>query len=206
MAKEKSTRIVFKYNNKYYKFIGFFVDKNDNSFYFHTYEEANQNFKMFDFLWKQNESTKIEFERFKEFDFVKNKLSFHESGFIHSTDKNGKRLKDGVKGIPFSKIDTSLLILIIGPKKIETLIEIDEPNKNRDLLIELPEVNPFTINIEVYRKSEANKLDINHANNIFGGYILFSQQNKEFGLRIYAQKVEGVPVWPPFTLTLTRIG
>lgn len=32
-----------------------------------------------------------------------------------------------------------------------------------------------------------------------------SPDNKDFGLRIYAQKVLGKAIWPPFNLILTRI-
>lgn len=43
--KTKPTRIIFKYKGKFYKFMNYFPDKKDNSFYFHIYENILENIK-----------------------------------------------------------------------------------------------------------------------------------------------------------------
>lgn len=204
--KLKSTRIVFKYKAKLYKFISFFVDKKDNSFYFHTYEEADQNLKSLNFTWQENQPNLIDFGNIKEHDFQKNKLSFHESGFIHTTDKLGKRLKDNVVGIPFHRIETSLHILFFAPKQIDTLVE-HEKTENQDLIIELPnDIKPFTLHFDVYRKSQSDNLEYNNPDLLINGYVFINYDNKEFGLRMYLQKVLDEAPWPPFSFNLIRIG
>lgn len=204
--KLKSTRIVFNYKTKFYKFICFFVDKNDNSFYFHTYEEVNQNLKLISSNWQENQINHIDFKNITEFYFHKNKLSFHESGFIHITDKHGNRLKDNVIGIPFSEIETSLHILFFAPKKIDTLVVLEKIN-NQDIIIELPDdIKPFTLHFDVFRKSKIDSLNCDNPNLLFNDFKIKTYENKEFGLRLYLQKVLGDAQWPPVSFNRLRVG
>lgn len=187
--------------------MNYFSDKKDNSFYFHIYEEASQNIKIPNIPLEKREDNKIDFKDFVETNFKRNKLSFHKSGYIHSTDNEGNRFQDGVVGIPFEKIDKSLLILVLGPKRIDTLIEIEKINKKTDLLIDLPsDINPFTLHFDVFRKSKIPELDISIPNLIYSGFVMTEYEGKEFGLRLYLQKVLGNAIWPPFNLILKRIG
>jgi hypothetical protein len=205
--KKKSPRIIFVKDNKLYKFMSFFVGKSDNSFYFHLYEEANGNLKTYEVTSLENGTAKIELENLKEHDFRRNKISLHESGYIHSTNQNGNRLKDNVIGIPFSKIETSNLILLIVPKKIETLEEIHAVDESRDLRIQLPNpIEPFSINFEIFKKDCEDKLVINHEGNILGGYIAVTFDDKDYGLRFYLQSIKGKSTWPSVSFSLARIG
>ena len=184
--------------------MNYFPDKKDNSFYFHIYEECSKKLKIP--VQERNDGL-IDFRDFVDTDFRRNKLSIHQSGYIHSTDENGKRFKDGVVGIPFTSIEKSLLILVLGPQKIETLVEIETTNLKTDILVELPkDLTPFTINFEIYRKTKISELDFAIPNLISGGFILTEYDSKEFGVRFYLQKVLGDAIWPPFNLILTRIG
>lgn len=204
--KRKSTRIIFRQAEVDYKFASFFVDKNDNSFYFHLYEEADANYKSYN-LSAENGATKIEFDNFKEHDFKRNKLSIHPSGYVHSTDRNGKRLKDNIIGIPFVEIETSKLILVLAPKKIDELIKIDPVNPLRDIIIILSkDINPFTLNFEIFKKSELENLATDHENNLIGGYIEVTIDDKDYGIRFYLQSVNGKGDWPDFSIVLTRVG
>ena len=79
-------------------------------------------------------------------------------------------------------------------------------DKTKDIVIRLKDdIKPFTLNFDVYKKTEVDKLDVSNPNLIFGGYILAEMDDKEFALRIYGQKVLGKPFWPPFNLILTQI-
>jgi hypothetical protein len=203
--KRKSTRIIFEINQEYYKFASFFVDRNDNSFYFHLYEEADENFKSYNVI-SENGTTKIEFDNINEHDFKRNKLSIHQSGYIHSTDKNGKRLKDNIVGIPFSQIESSKLILILLPKKIDTLLKLEKIDHSRDVCISITLGNPFSINFEIFKISEIENLSTIHENNILQGYVEIIIDEKDYGLRIYLQSINGPRIWPKFSVALTRIG
>ncbi|MBP9797807.1 hypothetical protein KBC70_01535 [Candidatus Woesebacteria bacterium] len=55
--------------------------------------------------------------------FVPNKVSFHKTGYIGVTDKNGKRLEDGNVNLPFAKIDTFTRLAIIGLRDPSTFPE-----------------------------------------------------------------------------------
>ena len=205
--KTKPVRIIFKYFGKFYKFMNYFPDKKDNSFYFHIYQGVSQNIKIPNIPLEKRENNIIDFNDFVETNFKRNKLSFHESGYIHSTDNKGNRFQNGIIGIPFDKIDNSLLILVLGPKRIDTLIETKKVNKKTDLLINLPlDIKPFTLNFEIYRKSKKNELDIAIPNLISESFVMTEYEGKEFGLRLYVQKVLGKVYWPPFNLILKRIG
>ncbi|WP_299526784.1 hypothetical protein [Winogradskyella sp.] len=100
----------------------------------------------------------------------------------------------------------SKLILVCAPKEIQQLTLHQEVDKSKDLIIHLNKsISPFTLHFDVFRKSKVSELDISNPNLLFGGFILVEIAEKEFGLRIYGQKVLGKPFWPPFNLILTRI-
>jgi hypothetical protein len=204
--KRKSTRIIFGYNNKLYKFMNFFVGSNDNSFYFHLYEEANGNLKTYEVTSLENGTTKVDLANLTEHDFKRNKISLHESGYIHSTNQSGKRLIDNVIGIPFKKIEVSNLILLIFPKKLDSLEEVNQLNDLRDVFIELPNtIQPFSLNFEIFRKSSKDKLATNHEGKIVDGYLLITVDDKEYGIRLYLQSINRNDLWPSVSFCLTRI-
>jgi hypothetical protein len=186
--------------------MNYFPDKKDNSFYFHIYDEAYENIRVPNTPLENRNDNLIDFNDFKTTNFKRNKLSIHESGYIHSTDNYGNRFKDGIRGIPYNEIDKSLLILILAPKKIENLIEIENPNIKPRIQFDLPsEIEPFTIHFEVYRKAKKNKLTTLNPLSLTGNHILAEFTSKDFGLRIYIQRIKGPAAWPPFNLILTRI-
>jgi hypothetical protein len=185
--------------------LSFFVDKKDNSFYFHLYEEDNEVFKSYS-VTSENGITKIEFDKIKEHDFQRNKISLHQSGYIHSTDKNGRRLKDNIIGFPFSEIEISKLILILAPKKIDTLPILNKLDLTRDIVIIMSLGNPFVINFEIFKKSELKNLPTIHEDNFLGGFIEITIDDKEYGLRFYLQSLKGNGRWPDFSTVLSRIG
>ena len=204
--KLKPTRIIFKYNGKYYKFMSYFVDKTDNSFYFHIYNENIDGVKQFNISKQGTTGMKIDFENVKGTDFKRNKLSFHQSGYIHSTDNNSKRLEDGIIGTKFKNIETSLSILVLGPQRIDTLTEIKATSHKTDIVFDFKSnIQPFTVHFDIYRLSNESKLDISNPNLYSGEYIMTRYDHKEFGLRMYLQKLLGDEIWPPFNLVLKRI-
>jgi len=182
------------------------ISKSDNSFYFTFYNDSVKNVKIPRTPLEERKNGVIDFNDYIETDFRREKLSIHESGYIHSKDKNNNILKKGVIGIPFDKIDISKLILICGPPKIDELIEINQIRATSDIIIHLPDnISPFTLHFDIFRVSMESNLDNSNPNLLFGGFILIKHTNKEFGLRLYAQSVGGKAFWPPFNLILTRL-
>lgn len=187
--------------------MNFFVGKSDNSFYFHLYEEANGNLKTYEVSSLENGKTKIDLENITDHEFKRNKISLHESGYIHSTNNQGKRLKDNIIGIPFNQIEISNLILLVIPKRIDSLEVIDKSDESRDVVVHLPNsTEPFSINFEIFKKNNEDKLVINHPKNILGGYLNITIDQKDYGVRLYLQSIKGKVRWPDVSFVLTRIG
>lgn len=210
--KRKPSRIIFGYKNRNYKFVSFFVDKNDNSFYFHLYRKLGETL-MSSGNSNNNESVKhIHFSSFKPTDFEENKISFHESGYIHSTDKYGHRYKDGVVSIPFRDINSYMFILVLAPRNPEELIEIHKLDDTRDIYIKLPDtINPFMVQFAIIKTGTSLLPLIPDNQNILSGLIYCQYDNKENGLLIALTKVLNKTGkdkfdWPPFTLILKRTG
>ncbi|THV56795.1 hypothetical protein EZV76_16705 [Flagellimonas alvinocaridis] len=137
--------------------------------------------------------------------FLRHKFTFHTSGYIHSTQKNGERFKDGIRGIPFSDIETSNLILLLAPKEISLLEKYKAKKNGHNFIIPLAdEQQSFTLNFEVFRKSCLNNLP-NVPKEIEQGPFSMQWDFLRFGLRFYIQKIEGKPTWPKSSLVLKRI-
>jgi|GEM_PF-5550394 len=120
LLKRQPIRIIFKHQDVLYKFLTIFVSE-DNSFHFHLYEESNKEFEYYNLTKEKDGKSKIDINKPVNSNFLRHKFTFHKSGYIHSTDKNGKRFKDGIKGLAFNEIETSNLILMFAPKSIESL-------------------------------------------------------------------------------------
>lgn len=210
--KKKPSRIIFGYKKKNYKFVSFFVDKKDNSFYFHLYRKLGETL-MSSGKSNNDESVKhIRFSEFKPTNFEENKISFHESGYIHSTDKYGHRYKDKVVGIPFREVDSFMFILVLAPRNPKELIEIHTIDDTRDILIKLPDtIHPFMVHFAIIKKGSSLLPLIPKNQNILSGLIHCYYDDKEHGLLIALTKVINKTGkdridWPPFTLILKRTG
>ena len=196
--KQKPSKIYFRYKGSLYKFLNVFADNKDNSIYFHLYERANRK------LNSAIISNKVIYiEKFETHDFEQNKITFHESGYIHSTNKNGKKLKDSILGIPFREIDVELSILAIAPKKIDSLIIANKEINGNDLIIDFEDksIIPFILVFEIIRISKKNDL-IPLARQT----VTIEFPNKEFGLRFHIQEIMLDSKWPEHSITLIRTG
>ncbi|MBW2937763.1 hypothetical protein KXJ69_06565 [Aureisphaera sp. CAU 1614] len=156
--KNNYTRIFLKPCGEVFGLLNFSTSK-DNSFHFHIYEEANQELKYHPIEKLQGGRLKIELKNLIGTGFIRNKFTFHPSGTFHSSDINRNRLKDGLNGISFKDIVDYNLILVIAPKEIKKLLKKEIPKKGVNLILELAnDVSPFTVNFEVFRKSQKHNL------------------------------------------------
>ncbi len=203
-VKNTHTRIYFKYLGNLYKFLNFSTSK-DNSFHFHLYEESGKMLKYYPLKKLPDGRLKIDMKNLKETEFIRNKFTFHPSGVLHSSDKDKNRFKDGLKGIAFNDISDSNLVLILAPKQVNALLKSEPPKKGHTLIIELiDQINPFTLNFEVFRKSKRNVLKQIPVDIINGPHTI-EWPDLEFGLRFYIQSVGGNPLWPEVSMVLKRI-
>jgi hypothetical protein len=195
--KQKDSKIYFKYNGVLYKLLNVFADKKDNSIYFHLYERANRK------LYSAVISNKLIYiDKFEIHDFEQNKISFHESGYIHSTNEKGEKLKS-ILGIPFKEIQVELSILVIVPKKIESLIVANKEVNGNDLIIDFEnkKLIPFILVFDVIRISKKNELLP-----LAKRTATIEFPNKEFGLRLHLQEILGESKWPEHSISLIRTG
>ena len=209
--KRTHPRIILDYQGKNYKFMSFFVDRKDNSFYFHIYRKPNESpMRPKTPLPDKSNFLRIHFPDFEPTGFKENHISFHESGYIHSTDSMGKRYRDGIVGISFSKIKSHLFILGLAPKNPSDLVELSRLDSSRDIHIALPnDIQPFILHFGVHRKESLSLPAL--PNNLFDGLIMVQFDDKDFELLIAMTKVGAIPGvekvdWPPFTLELKRTG
>jgi len=156
--KRQQIRFIFKYRDELYGFLSIFTS-NDNSFHFHLYEESDKPFEYFNSSLNYENRLNIDIENPVSSNFIRHKFTFHKSGFIHSTKKDGKRYKDGVKGISFSEITSSKLILVLAPKKMELLEKYKTKKDGHNFIIPIEEKQtPFSFNLEVFKTSYLNNL------------------------------------------------
>ncbi len=207
----KPTRLIFTYRGKCYKFMSFFVDEHDNSFYFHIYRKKGETPMFCDDHPSQAEPLRIHFPSFKPTGFEENKISFHESGYIHSTDKRGKRYRDGVVGIPFENVQSFLFILAIAPKNPLEMIAATSIDRQNDLQIHLKDdANPFVVQFAVVRKGTESFPKMPSEQNLLSGFIKCDYRDRTFGLVLALTKVlnasQSIELnWPPFNLILKRV-
>lgn len=201
--KNHQARIFFKHNDLSYQFLSISVGK-DNSFYFHLYEEAGKFLKIYPLKTLEDGRIKIEAIPIAT-DFIRHKFSFHPSGILHSTARDGTRLKDGYKGIPFDQIEKSNLVLLLYPRKITNMPLAKQKKYGHTLTIRLNQnLEPFTLNFEVFRKTKKEELYLVPRDK-YNGPFLIEWKDLNFGLRFYLQHVEGPVMYPDSTIVMKRI-
>jgi len=203
-VKRQQIRFIYKYKNEFFKFLSIFTS-NDNSFHFHLYEESGKPFNYYGISKTDAGVLKIDIQNPISSNFLRHNFTFHKSGYIHSTKKNSERYKDGVKGIPFNKIQASNLILLLAPKKVSLLEKYIPRKDGHNFILELKEnQQPFTLNFEVFRVSQLGNLPKTPMD-IENGPHTYHWVDLKFGLRFYLQSVKGTELWPESTLVLKRI-
>ena len=209
---QRPTRLILGYRGNSYKFMNFFVDKHDNSFYFHIYRESGETPMQSRGGAQKGKELKFNFPSSVPTGFPENKISFHKSGYIHSTDGMGQRYRDGVVGIPFAEIEAYMFILVVAPRHPVDMVRLTKIDKKRDIHLHLrDDISPFLIHFAVVRKGAQQLPRIPSAEDLLGGVIMGEYDDKDFGLLIAATKVLKAPgveeiAWPPFPLVLKRVG
>lgn len=208
MTRKKPPRIIFDCEGKYFKFINFSFSKSDNSIFFHLYRASEERLVVPKVDQTEPNTVKFSSVDTETIDFDLNKISFHEKGYVHTTDKHGKRFRDGKIGIPFDElINDYLLLLCLSPKNPLDMVPIEEIDNERDIIIGFdPKIGPVLIHFWIKHRDCKKVPGELPGENMLGGFIEIKHDNKEFTILIAMTKLqtndEGKGKWPPFTLAL----
>ena len=122
MAKRLPFRIILKHRGVARKFLSLITAK-DNSIFIHQNRPDDQGWKIPGYSSAADTSgrMRIDFKNYDEPSFEMQKLTIHQSGFIHITNKKGERLRDGIRGPAFSDMELPYDICVIVPCNPELL-------------------------------------------------------------------------------------
>ncbi len=201
-------RVVLSTKRKSRKFFTLFQGR-DGSLYIHPYRPKGQPWRIAGSTDDKNSSVMhLDFVNFKEPAFELHKISFHPSGYIHLTNKNGQRYKEGTQGPAFNNMSLPYLFCILCPCKLDFLPVFEGDNKSMVVELILPDdVGPFYLTLTlskgdiVAEESQGSLLTPTIVLPLNSGYKLI------FVLRSVQSRNGDEPViWPPFPFFLCRIG
>ncbi len=201
---EKFIRIVFDYRGQRHKYMRIFCSGKDNSFYFHIYGDLEKPMMVGpsgDLL----ENGSIDLTKWKPVDFFRNKLSLHESGAIHATDRTGQKRGKGIQSVPFKQIEHYHFYLFSAPRNPASYPVQRVADIRHDVLLPLqPNEDAIYFQFAVKRtgiKFVMKKLERSY----LMAPIEVEWATKPFGLLIHGQRVVRGPGitrvrWPAFSL------
>lgn len=195
-------RVVLTSGGKSRKFFSLFQGK-DGSIYIHPYRLAGEPWRVPGGDDPVGERTRLDFANFSEPGFELHKISFHPSGYIHLTNKNGERFRDGTKGPAFEDMNSPYLLCLLAPPELNRLPSAgNEKGMVVDLV--LPEgIGPFFVTLALAREEVGSS---------GGGHLTLVLPLNEGGRLIIAVRPVGLAAgattanWPPFPFFLLRTG
>jgi hypothetical protein len=129
MAKPLPVRVVLESKGAKRKFFKLFADR-DNSIYIRPDRPPGQPWRIPGGPEQDAQGRiHLDFQNFKSPSFDLNKISYHKSGYIHLTDRSGKRYRDGTRGPAFSEMELPYDLCILVPCNPDLL---PPHTKNRD--------------------------------------------------------------------------
>ncbi len=209
MAKKSSMHLVFNYRGKLHDFMSIICGRKDNSFYFHIAGELDRPMMVGSIAKQPGNRSTITFADFRQVDLYRNKVSVHETGRIHSTGRDGKKVSDAAGGAPFDQIKHQQAYLLVAPRDPSTYPIKTAADPARDVVINLrPEEDAFFIQFWVARIGSTVSPPI-HPHQLTEP-LHIEWIGKNFGLILHVQKVFKGPQldrvgWPPFSLVMHRV-
>ena len=196
-------RVQLKMEDRILSFLTIFPGR-DNSLYFHPARPTGA-------PWITPRVEDVDGNRHLHFsnpcirEFELNKISFHPSGYIHLTDRNGRRFRDGVRRTEFARADLPHSLASFVPCDPRTLPPASaKPGLN--LVINLQDgTRPFYLSFSLCRESNVQPA-------VKGAYIphpvfcFFPDLEFGVGMTMWpvGSKDEEMPTWPPFPFFLLR--
>jgi len=212
MGRQLPLRVVLVYKGVKTKFFSLFPGK-DNSFYIHLYRPPGQPWRI-----PGGDPSKagdgrsiipLDFANFSEPHFDLHKVTFHRSGYIHLTDKERRRYRDGVRGPAFGDIALPYDLCLLVPCKPQML---PMHEGQRGLVFEIglhDEIGPFWVCLTLIDAlsplpATQGPLIRQPVNFLFPGC------DKGIALTMWPVLDEvtrkQLPDWPPFPFFVLRIG
>ena len=150
MAKRLPLRVALCSGGVDRKFFGLFA-ANDNSFYIHPYRPAGQRWRIPGGDAQRDAMGKVPLDlvNFVEPALEMNKLTLHQSGFIHVTDGHGRRHRDGTRGPAFSEMPLPYDMCLLIPCN-PRLLPPRGSERGHLMRIELaPDIRPFYVTLTI---------------------------------------------------------
>jgi hypothetical protein len=209
MAKIKSTRLLMEYEGRCSKLLHIAWSP-QSDVHIHPYRGPDEPFRPFPLNIQPGVDTTIRWDDFKPLEFDHNKVTFHRSGVVHSTDRGARRLKDGIHILEFSDIDDYHDIFVVVPRHPSELPAVTPRKGSRDVVFEVPTgIRPFYLLLTLFRAGQFPKLP--PPKPPLSEYPCISEPGLDYGLVISShfstlRGPEGNLEWPPFTFWLARVG
>lgn len=208
MAGASYTRLLMEHEGRVGKVLNVSFSK-QNDVYVHIYRDVNEAFRPPSFKMQPGVETTFNWEDFAPTDFQHHKISFHPSGYVHSTDQAGRRLKDGIRGLPFAEIGDYYGILVVVPRHPSELPPHTRQKKAKDVVLGAPSgIRPFILFFAIYRTARPPALPPPEPP--LGIYLLVAEPGLEYGVIVSSHPShlygpDGTLQWPPFTFWLARV-
>ncbi len=197
-------RVVLTNNGVSRKFFTMFEGK-DGSIYIHPNRD-HKNPWMTPRVESDEAGLKLDFNNSNTPGFELHKISFHPSGYINLTNKEGERYRDGTRGPTFEEMDPLYLLCIIVPSKLDEMPVFKNDKKCMLVNLVLPNnVPPFFMTLALAKENPSPPE--NDGALITPRFILplNSGYKLTFVLRAVKQRYREIPAnWPPFPFFLLR--
>lgn len=207
MPKRLPLRVVLQFRESNRKFFALLAAK-DNSFYIHPYRPEGQPWRIPGGGAKPDAAGKqtLDLINFVEPTLQMHKLTLHQSGFIHVTDRHGKRHREGTRGPSFRKMPLPYDMCTLIPCN-PGLLPMHKDERGHAAFIALPDdIGPFYMTITIIEASAPPpavagpllpKQPIN---------FLFEGLDYGIGLTMWpvVHGSDVVPEWPSFPFFLVR--
>ena len=117
MASTIPFRVVLTHKGISHKFFTLFQGK-DGSLYIHPNRPDGQPWRVPAIEETDPNQMLLSLTDFKEPDFELRKITYHQSGIIHLTNKQGNRYKDGTRGPAFKDMESPYDLCVLAPCRL----------------------------------------------------------------------------------------
>lgn len=204
MAKTVPFRLTLAHRGTERKFFSLFQGR-DGSLYIHLYRPTGQPWRIpgrgpGDF----EDSQRLDFTNYTEPGFALHKISFHRSGYIHLSDPQGRRFKDGTRGPDFEAMPSPYDLCALVPPRLDALPISDGAKAMTAQLILQDDVSPFYTTLSLVKGEVVNP---GHPDTISPLLVLPLASGYSLAIltRLVRNRSPDVAVsWPPFPFFLLR--
>jgi hypothetical protein len=204
MSHELKLRAFLEYEGIPRKFFTLLVGR-DNSFYVHLARPIGQPWRYpGTSAARENGMIELDFINFVEPSFDLRKISFHPTGYIHSTDAKGKRFRDGLRGPAFSDMTLPHEICAMCPSHPTTLPTFDQAGGNTLRIVIPNECGPFSAVLSIIETSMPPAASVPDVWPIIFPEVRFSLLLSLRPVREMVRKEP--PPWPPFPFFVLMTG